>query len=521
LSPSGNAFMPARNMKLIRWGAAVAVGVLAGLFIATIALSRATVLREALIKAMNEHLDADVDLAAFDVRVFPAFVVHGDGLTLRLRNQQRQSPFVEVRHFEVSGTLSGMLRRQRRFTSVDLEGLRITIPPGTSKDLAAGARGATTVAGPVIIDHIVARDATLIIQPDDPAREPKIWAIHNLALESVGFDRSMPFTATLSNPIPQGEITAKGAFGPWVAADPGLTPLSGHYTFSNADLSTINGIGGMLSSSGRFDGPLARINVNGDTSTPDFRVDVGGAAVPLGTTFAAVVDGTNGNTYLTKVDATLGRTPIEVSGEVASAPHVTGRTVQLDITIRDGSLEDLLQLAVPATKPVMLGRVGLHASMVLPPGAHKVADRVRLSGRFALEHAEFTDPKVKTQIALLSTRAQGKRTVKAGPVASDMRGRFTMRDGHIHFDPLRFGVPGADVQLVGGYGLRSEQLRFDGTLAMDAPVSKVMGGGIKGFFLRPFDPLFRKDGHGAVVPISISGSRDDPKFGVRWGKVFK
>jgi hypothetical protein len=122
----------------------------------------------------------------------------------------------------------------------------------------------------------------------------------------------------------------------------------------------------------------------------------------------------------------------------------------------------------------------------------------------------------------LSRRARGKKPFEAtGPVASEMRGQFTMHGGRIRFEPVEFGVPGADVQLVGVYGLRSEQLDFAGTLAMDAPVSEAMGGGIKGFFLKPFDPIFRKDGKGAVVPISVTGPRAQPKFGLEWKKVLK
>jgi len=86
---------------------------------------------------------------------------------------------------------------------------------------------------------------------------------------------------------------------------------------------------------------------------------------------------------------------------------------------------------------------------------------------------------------------------------------------------VEFAVPGAEIQLVGVYGLRNEQLDFAGTLAMDAPVSEAMGGGIKGFFLKPFDPIFRKNGKGAVLPITIKGTREEPKFGLEWKKVFK
>ena len=514
--------MFARHLKLIRWIIGVAFGVLVGLWIATLAVSRAPLLRDALVRALNEHLDADVELAAFEVQTFPTLRIHGDGLKLRLKNQQNPSPFIEVRHFEVTGGLFGMLRKQRRFRTVDLDGLRITIPPRTGNDRDAGNKAITTTAGPAIIDHLTARDAMLVIVPDNPAKEPKTWAIHHLDLESVGFNRSMPFTATLTNPIPKGEIATKGSFGPWMKGDPGLTPLSGRYSYEHVDLGTIDGIGGTLSSTGLFTGMLSRIDAQGTTSTPDFRLDLGGAPVPLNTTFDVTVDGTNGNTYLNKIDAMLRNTPIHASGAVVSTPNVKGRRVTVDVKIDGGRLEDLLQLAVKAPKPVMLARIGLRASMTLPAGKGRVSDRLQLSGRFALEHAEFTDPGVKEQLAMLSRRAQGKKKDEPiGRLVSEMRGEFTMRDGHIRFTPVRFGVPGADVQLTGVYGLRNEQLDFAGTLAMDAPVSKAMGGGIKGFFLKPFDPIFRKDGHGAIVPITIRGPRDEPKFGLQWGKVFK
>ena len=77
---------------------------------------------------------------------------------------------------------------------------------------------------------MVAQDAQLIIVPRDPRKEPKIWAIHHLDLESVGFNRAMPFVATLTNPIPEGEIATHGVFGPWAKNDPGLTPVSGSTT---------------------------------------------------------------------------------------------------------------------------------------------------------------------------------------------------------------------------------------------------------------------------------------------------
>ena len=49
---------------------------------------------------------------------------------------------------------------------------------------------------------------------------------------------------------------------------------------------------------------------------------------------------------------------------------------------------------------------------------------------------------------------------------------------------------------------------------MQATLSQVAGGGVKGFFLKVFDPFFKKPGAGMVLPIKITGTRKAPKFGL-------
>jgi len=61
----------------------------------------------------------------------------------------------------------------------------------------------------------------------------------------------------------------------------------------------------MLSSVGEFTGQLNNIVVDGTTETPDFSLDTANHPMPLHTKFHAVVDGTNGDTYLQPVDARL------------------------------------------------------------------------------------------------------------------------------------------------------------------------------------------------------------------------
>ena len=376
--------------------------------------------------------------------------------------------------------------------------------------------------GTVIIEHLESKDAQLVIVPKNPEKPSKVFTIHSLDLDSVGFDRSIPFTATLTNAIPTGEIATQGAFGPWVRGDPGSTPLRGRYSFERADLNTIHGLGGTLTSSGDFSGMLSEIDVHGVTKTPNFSLDVGGSPVRLDTIFHAVVDGTNGDTYLKQVDATLEETHISASGAIVGEEGAKGRSVKIDLTIAKGRIEDLLHLAVSAPKPVLLGTLTLSAALLLPPGKEPVADRMTLTGRFALRHARFTNPEVQEQLASLSRRAQGKKqTDPMPPIVSDMSGRFALRNGTARFEHLQFDVPGATIDLAGRYGLRNERVDFAGTLGMEAPISKAAGGGIKSILLKPIDPLFRRKGKGALLPITISGSRQQPKFALNWGKVFQ
>ena len=74
--------------------------------------------------------------------------------------------------------------------------------------------------------------------------------------------------------------------------------------------------------------------MKGETRTPDFRLNIAKNPLPLTTTFEAVVDGTDGDTYLNAVNAKLRQTPILASGAITGTPGVKGRTVQLKVEDR-------------------------------------------------------------------------------------------------------------------------------------------------------------------------------------------
>ena len=513
-------------MKVARWALVIAIGVAAVLLTLAALGSRSPVLRQKLVQTLEEKLDANVELQNLHASAFPALSIAGDGLRVRSKGQGDDTPIIEVAHFEVSAGLAGLFHRPRRFHFVKLEGLRITIPPDTDgEDDEKDKTAEPPKPGPIIIENLESTDAELVIVPRKADKQPKVFSIHQLRMASVGFDRSMPFEATLTNPIPKGQIQTSGSFGPWRATDPGKTPLSGRYQFTNADLGTIKGIGGILSSVGDFAGQLERIDVRGTTKTPDFSVDVSGQPVPLDTTFHAIVDGTNGDTYLQPVDGQFLSTKVTAKGGIYGQKNVKGRTIDLDTSINEGRVEDVLQLAVKSAKPVMTGAITMTAKLLIPPGEAKVADKMRLDGHFSISRAHFTDRGVQEKLATLSRRSRGKKKDEPGPrpgqIQSAMKGRFIMRDGVVRFDPLVFDVPGAVVTVAGTYKLRGGELDFAGTFAMDATISNAVESGWARILLKPFDPLFKRKNAGAVVPIKITGTREDPQFGVDIGKALR
>jgi hypothetical protein len=498
----------------VRW-ITVAVGAaLVVLAVAAGAGSRTETLRRLIVETLSERLGSDVELQWFSVDTFPTVDIRGEGLVIRLKGAGDVPPLVKVRGFRITGGVLGLLGRPRRFRTVTVDGLEINIPPG-GPDLKAAEPAGGGAGSPIHIDELDATDAVLRLIPRQPGKEPREFAIHRLAMKGVGAEQRMPFEAELTNPLPRGLIRTSGRFGPWSRGAPGATPVDGTYVFENADLSSIKGIGGILTSSGRFGGQLGKIEVAGETRTPDFHLDLAATPVPLTTRFEAVVDGTDGDTYLKAVNAQLGRTDLFASGAVTGAPGIKGRTVQLHVKIGDGRIEDLLRLAVRSSQPALTGRLALHTDFLLPPGPADVVEKLRLGGEFDLSSAAFSDRTVRDKLAGMSTRASGRDPDSApDAVMTDLEGRFKLAGGTMTFSSLKFGIPGATVQLAGWYGLRSEALEFDGTLRMKATISEAAGGGVRGFFLKAVDPLFRKKGAGTVLPIRIRGTRKDPKFGV-------
>ena len=510
-------------------------GVLAFLLIVGVAVwlpmaLRPERIREHLIAAVSDRFNARVDAETAQIDVIPRPKISGTGLRIQLRAAAADlPPLVSVHSFEASAPYRGLVGRRIQLGNVTLTDTDIRIPPGGLRPAVTSLDTATTDDSrrgspiSIVIDEIVSRDARLEIATRKANKLPRVFEIHDLVMRGFGLPEGAQFQAGITNAIPRGRIETTGIFGPWLKEDPSLTPIRGEYAFKHADLNDIKGISGILSSVGQYRGTLERIEVDGQTETPDFSLDLANQAVPLFTRFKAIVDGTNGDTWLDRVDAKLGESNIVASGAIVRDRDVKGRHVALDIQIRRARIEDVLRLAVKAAKAPMTGRMELTTTFLLPSGEQDVIDRLNLNGRFRLAQARFSNIDVQKRIEALSLRARGKQDEEAeagSSVVSNMRGRFVMRGAKIDFKELNFSIPGAEVQLAGFYDLHSEALDFKGDLLVDASLAQ-MTTGFKSFLARLAQPFFRREGGGSKFPIKITGPRTKPEFGLDMGRVLR
>jgi hypothetical protein len=501
----------------------------AGIFLALTAIAALLVIRfqpiarEYFISALRNRYQSDVEMGNLQISLYPRVRATGDDLVFRFNGRHDLPPMVRIRRFTLEAGFVNFFRKPKRINRVVLEGLQIHLPPHSSEPARSNSppsSGSTAF----VLDEVIADGTTLEMAPKDPSKNPLVFAISRLTLHTVGIGQPMTFHAELTNPKPSGLIRSDGRFGPWNPTTPVNTSVSGEYTFRGADLSVFSGISGTLSSDGKYDGQLGRIEVKGTTDAPDFALKMAAHAVPLHTEFQATVDGINGNTVLHPVHARLGSSDFDVSGEIERGALETHKTILLDATTSTAhptaQLQDFLRLSVKGAKSPMTGNLRFSAKVKIPPGQTEVLQRLELDGTFGLAGVRFTSPDVQDKIAGLSHRAQGDPTNHDPNITATFQGDFHLHNGQLGLPALRFGLPGANVNLHGSYALQSGALDFEGTVKLDATVSQ-MTTGFKSKLLRPIDPLFRRDGAGTVLPIAIKGTRGEPSFRLDIGRVLR
>jgi hypothetical protein len=565
-----------RRHRWLLWlaGAAVIVLLAIGVVLGIVARRFEPYLRARIVQGLADHFHAHVELDGFHMavnnirqgewgiwatgtglRIWPPRPVNGQQALDIGSVSGSGSPLINLDEFSFHVPLRWEQTKTIHIAEVRLKGLRIHIPPRAAKSQTPVALPAappvrqavqlneTTPSGqsisvletetsdpvrptipPVVIDRIVCENAELTLATNKPGKLPMSFAIPHLTLTQITLSGPMHYIADVLNPKPKGMVHSEGSFGPWVTADPGMSAVAGSYTMDKADLGVFRGIAGIITSSGNYTGTLRDLAVTGTATVPDFRLTRFGNPVPLTTGFSARVDGTDGDTWLNQVNARLGGSQFTTAGQIvrlrldpASATQQgaqDGHSIDLNVNIAQGRIEDFLKLASKSPTPILTGSVGAKAHLLIPPGPDAVEQRIRLDGAFQLNKARFTSDKIQGKIQQLSLRGQGKpEDLKSSDptlVRSDMKGSFHMAHESVALPDLDYSVPGADIQLSGSYSLEGA-LNFTGTARMEATVSQMVGGW-KGLLLKPADKFFNKDGAGTLVPITIKGTREAPEF---------
>ncbi len=475
-------------------------------------------------KVLETHFASTVEFSDFEVTLFPRLHLTITGLVLRHNGRTDIPPLIQIQKVSMYAQLAGLLQPRPYISYVQLDGLKIHTPPRvpgaeplirkTDQDLAKKY--------PVLIGEVHADDANIEVLRAQNDKPPREFPIHHLDLHDVSFDRPAKFHAVLTNALPKGEIDSTGEFGPWQAEEPSATPAEGHYTFQNADLGTLKGLRGILSSKGQFTGPLDYLSVEGYTDTPDFGLRTTGHPVALHTDFSALVDGTNGDVVLKNVTAKFLHTTLVVSGKIVDVSKtVKGRTILLNAAADRARIEDLLRLAVNSDEPVMTGSATLKTTIDIPEGEGDVLERMKLEGQFGVGQAEFSNANFQEKVDTLSRKGRGKpEDTEISDVASELRGQFRLSGGVVTFSNLSFAVTGASVHLNGTYSLDSTEMNFHGKLLMQAKLSQTTTGA-KSFFLKAVDPFFKGKNGGTELPIQITGTKDHPTFGLDTGSNSK
>jgi hypothetical protein len=370
----------------------------------------------------------------------------------------------------------------------------------------------------VLIRELVTENSLLTITSKKPGKAPREFQLANLRFENLQFEKPMAFAAELSNPVPAGMIHTVGDFGPWNKDEPALTSINGNFRFA-ADLGTIKGIHGDLQAEGSYHGPLEQIHTEGRTKTSNFRLSTGAAEFPLTVRYKATVDGTSGDTILDSVEADLAASHISARGAIVKVEGAKGRRITLDTNTTGGRIEDFIRLTTRIANSPLTGQVDVKAKLDIPPGEPEVIERMDLAGTFKLSSARFTGESVQAKIDELSRVGRGRpNDERVADVVSDMRGDFKLSKGTMSLRSLSFRVEGAEVRLSGSYIVNTGRLDFAGQLRLRAQVSQTRTGW-RSLLLKPFDPLFKRDGAGTVLPIKIEGTKDNPKFGVDMKKA--
>jgi hypothetical protein len=468
----------------------------------------------AVTKALQDRFARDVKIRNFHKTFFPPGCV-AQGVEFLHRRRKDLPPLITVQQLTIRASYSGLLRIHQTVNDIDVEGLHVLIPPkaqeGTKQVLPLTN---STTGKNVDIGEIATDNAVLEFMPKELGQEHFVLRIDHLSLDDVSQTNPVTFHVRFKNTQPPGEIISDGQLGPWNEEDPGSTQVSGSYAYQHVNLGVFEGIAGTLSSRGRYSGPLGHIEAEGDVDVPNFEVSHSGHPVYLASKFNASVDGTNGDTNLTRVESHFGKTTLVTQGEIKGHPGGHGKTARLTFSVDQGRVEDLLWMFSQSPRPAENGNVQLHAKVELPPGPPSFLRRLRLDGDFGIGSGHFASAAVQMPVNRLAESAHGEKkdqeVLDPAVVLSNLKGHFAAQGGVARLSNMSFTEPGTLAEIEGTYNLLDTGVKLRGVLHTSGKLADTTAG-FKSFVLKALNPFIKKKNI-TLVPFEINGTSSNPVF---------
>ena len=461
-------------------------------------------------QSVRESWPGEISVQDFRRIYFPHPGCVMESVALTRGSDSSGPPLVAIQTVTIQANYHDLLFRPGYISRIILEGLKISVP--AEHDTSASQQMSRSSKSSTRIGEVFTKDATLEVATKDDG--PLKFEIHQLSLKSITDSSPMSYDLAMRNAKPPGEIRSRGKLGPWDRQHMNDIPLSGSYTFDGVDLGVFEGIAGTLATTGDFHGVLGRIETQGTADAPKFEVTRSHHPVALKAKFSASVNGMSGDTIVRSVDGGFLKTPVHIEGSVAGKPGQPGKTAALNVSVRNGRIEDVLWLFVRESKAPMEGATNFQAHVVWPSGHQKFLKRLVFQGEFEIEHAQWTKPERQMSVNMLSKKASGKKKDPDTPnVTADIKGSVLLSNGIAKFQDISFKVPGAEAIMHGTYNLEDTKIDFHGDLKTEASLSDDTSG-VKAVLLKPLNPLFKRKHAGAVVPVEMTGTYHNPHFGV-------
>lgn len=494
-------FKPSPAVKLVS-----AIGIMVICLAALLASRVWPFSEQSILEDLAKASDSQVSARGFRRTYFPSPGCVLEGLTFR--HGPDDFALITIKRVTIVGSYFGILRQH--VPRIIAEGGHVFIPPFGSNEVFHSQHSN------IVVEEIVANGTVVEFASRDSKKPPLRFEIQEASFRDVRWGSPFAYHLRFHNPEPPGEITSNGKFGAWTTGTPGDTPISGTYTFQQADLGVYGGIAGTLDSQGKFDGVLQHLAIESTTNTPDFEVTSGGHKIKLKTRFNAYVDATRGNTFLNSVNAQLGHISLNAQGSVANVEGKKGKYARIDLAACQGRIEDILGLFVTGRSP-MSGAVTLKARAEIPPADEPFLEKVRLQGMFGIENGTFSKAETQQNLDTLSAGARGQNKDDPETVLTDLKGQVVLSNGIASFSHISFSVPGAAARMHGTYSILNHKIDLHGTMRVDTKISRTSGG-VKALLLKVMDPFFKKKRRGEIVPIHIAGTYEHPEFGLDLAK---